>query len=145
MTLAQVRRFCQVEAMLKPLLIALVLAPLPVLADDYLSGEEFDAYTRGKTLFFGQNSAPYGAEVYLDNRRVRWSFLDGECKDGEWYEEGDMICFVYEDNPDPQCWTFQIGSAGLIARFENNPAATELYEAQDVGEEMICLGPKIGV
>lgn len=131
--------------MFRLLFIALVFAPFPAMAEDFLNGEEFDAYTRGKTLFFGENGRPYGAEVYLDNRRLRWSFLDGECMDGEWYEQGEMICFVYEDNPGPQCWTFQIGPRGLIARFENDPSSTQLYEAQDLGEEMLCLGPKIGV
>ena len=127
--------------MLRRALILLLLSPLPAAAAEYMSGEAFEAYTRGKTLFFGQNGAPYGAEIYLDNRRVKWSFLDGECKEGQWYEEGEMICFVYEDDPSPHCWTFQLSGERLIARFENNPAATELYEAQDIGEEMICLGP----
>lgn len=110
-----------------------------------MDGAAFDAYTRGKTLFYGQNGQAYGAEVYLENRRVRWSFLDGECKEGFWYEQGRQICFVYEDNPDPQCWAFHTENGRLIARFENLPGATELYEAQDVGEEMICLGPDVGV
>lgn len=123
-------------------LLAFLAAPL---AADPMTGAEFEAYTTGKTLFFGQNGAAYGAETYLENRRVRWSFLDGECKNGYWYDEGPLICFVYEDRPEPQCWTFELGPRGLIARFENDPAATELYEAQDVGEEMLCLGPKVGV
>ena len=123
----------------------LILTTGNLAAQDTMNAEAFDAYTRGRTLFFGQNGAPYGAEVYLENRRVRWSFLDGECKDGTWYEEAGMICFVYEDNPVPQCWTFRQGTGGLIARFENDPDATELYEADDIGEEMLCLGPRIGV
>jgi len=111
-----------------------------------LDAEAFDRYTRGKTLFYGQNGQAYGAEIYLDNRRVRWSFLDGECKEGEWYEEAGQICFIYEDAPgDPQCWQFSKGAGGLIARFQNLPGSTELYEASDVNEEMICLGPKVGV
>ena len=81
----------------------------PVQAEP-MSGAEFDAYTKGKTLYFGRGGAPYGAEVYLDNRRLRWSFLDGECKDGYWYEEApSSICFVYEDRPEPQCWSFENG------------------------------------
>ncbi|MEO0937247.1 MAG: hypothetical protein AAFY38_03760 [Pseudomonadota bacterium] len=124
------------------LLLALLAAPVTA---EPMTGPEFEAYTTGRTLFFGQNGAPYGAEIYLENRRVRWSFLDGECKDGYWYDDGPLICFVYEDRPEPQCWTFELGSGGLIARFENEPNATELYEAQDLGEEMLCLGPKIGV
>ncbi|MEM6889380.1 MAG: hypothetical protein AAF636_14710 [Pseudomonadota bacterium] len=111
-----------------------------------MDAEAFDKYTRGKTLFYGQNGETYGAEIYLDDRRVRWSFLDGECKEGTWYEEGEQICFIYDDAPgNPQCWSFSKGATGLVARFENVPGATELYEAGDIGQEMICLGPKVGV
>lgn len=123
----------------------LTLSGLPAGAETPMSASEFDAYTRGKTLFYGQNGQAYGAEVYLDNRRVRWSFLDGECKEGSWYEQGEQICFVYDDNPDPQCWTFRLDANGLSARFQDLAGATELYEAEDLGEEMICLGPKVGV
>ena len=110
-----------------------------------MTAAEFEAYVTGKTLYFGRDGAPYGAEIYHENRRVTWSFLDGDCKDGRWYNEGRNICFVYEDRPDPQCWTFEKSANGLIARFENDPTTEDLYEAQDVDEEMICLGPKIGV
>lgn len=134
--------------MLKPCLALLTCTMLlsgASAGEGPLSAEEFDAYTRGKTLFYGQNGQAYGAEEYLENRRVRWSFLDGECKEGEWYEQGEQICFVYDDNPDPQCWTFRLDANGLSARFQDLAGATELYEAEDIGEEMICLGPEIGV
>ena len=114
-------------------------------AGEPMDGAAFDAYTKGKTLFYGQNGQAYGAEIYLDNRRVKWSFLDGQCKEGFWYEEQDQICFIYEDNPVPQCWAFMKEGGKLIARFENIPGSTELYEADDIGEEMICLGPDVGV
>ncbi|MGV6848346.1 MAG: hypothetical protein ACWA5A_08205 [Marinibacterium sp.] len=110
-----------------------------------LSAEAFDAYTRGKTLFFGAGGTAYGVERYLKDRRVIWSFLDGKCQNGIWYEDSGQICFLYEDRTDPQCWTFYQGAGGLIARFENDPDATELYEAQDMGEEMLCYGPDVGV
>ncbi len=125
--------------------LLLMLLALPAAADDLMTAEEFDAYTRGKTLIYGQNGRAYGAEIYHDNRRVEWSFLDGDCKEGTWYEQDGLICFVYENNPDPQCWSFTRGEGGLIARFENRPNTTELYEAQDTNEEMLCLGPKVGV
>ena len=128
-----------------PITLAFCIVWTPAQAGQPMDGASFDSYTRGKTLFYGQNGQAYGAEIYLDNRRVRWSFLDGKCKDGIWYEEGDQICFVYEDNPDPQCWAFTQDNGRLVARFENMPGATELYEALDVGEEMVCLGPEVGV
>ncbi len=111
-----------------------------------MSAAEFDAYTRGKTFTFGSQGAPYGAEEYLDNRRVRWSFLDGRCQDGEWYEEAGQICFVYEHKRDePQCWRFEKGASGMRALFENVPGQTELYEMAQSDEPLMCLGPEIGV
>ncbi|MFP7571209.1 hypothetical protein [Marivita sp. S2033] len=132
------------RSFLIPALIAGCTA-LPALAAEPLNGQDFDAYVTGKTLYFGQNGEAYGVEEYLDNQRVRWSFLDGKCKDGIWYEDSGMICFVYEDNPNPQCWSFFKESDGLRAIFENNPDATTLYEAQQNDEPMMCLGPDIGV
>lgn len=114
-------------------------------AETRLTAQEFDTYTRGKTFYYGAMGRPYGGEEYLDGQRVRWSFLDGDCKDGRWYEEAGLICFVYEDNPDPQCWSFANGAGGLIARFENNPAQTELYEVEQSAEPLLCTGPKVGV
>lgn len=125
--------------------ILFALTGLPLVAGQPMSAAEFDAYTRGKTLYYGLDGQAYGVERYLDGRRVVWSFLDGDCKKGLWYEDRGMICFVYEDRADPQCWTFELGGTGLIARFENDPNETTLYEAEDIGEEMLCLGPKVGV
>ena len=125
--------------------IPLCLIALPTLAEQPMSAAAFDAYTKGKTLYYGTGGNTYGVERYMDNQRVVWSFLDGKCQDGFWYEESGQICFIYEGQPDPQCWTFSEGPDGLIARFENDPEATELFEARDIDEDMLCLGPDIGV
>ncbi|HBS51271.1 MAG TPA: hypothetical protein DEA05_14855 [Rhodobacteraceae bacterium] len=130
--------------MLRALIPALFLAlPLPAAAQ--MSAEAFDAYTRGKTLFYGMDGEAYGVERYLPGRRVIWSFLDGDCREGHWYEQAGRICFVYEDHPEPQCWTFTETPGGLTARFQGDPAEIELYEAEETGREMICLGPEVGV
>ena len=126
-------------------LTALLLLATPALADPKMTGPEFEAYATGKTLYFGNFGEAYGGEEYLENRRVRWSFLDGDCKEGYWYEADEQICFVYEDNPDPQCWSFTRSATGLIARFENNPEYDELYEVEQADEPLLCLGPEVGV
>ncbi len=123
--------------------VALVTA-WPAWAGQTMSAEAFDRYTQGKTFYYGSRGAPYGAEEYLENRRVRWSFLDGRCQEGEWYEESELICFVYENQSEPQCWSFEIGAQGLIARFENDPAQTELYEVEQSDEPLYCMGPDVG-
>ena len=118
---------------------------VPSLAHAAMTADEFDAYTKGKTFIYGAGGAPYGVEQYLDNRRVRWSFVEGECQEGEWYEEDGLICFVYDTEPDPQCWSFEAGPNGLIARFENDPTEVELYEAGQSDTPLICPGPDVGV
>jgi hypothetical protein len=110
-----------------------------------LSADAFEAYTTGKTLYFSEDGEIYGAERYMPGRRVEWSFLDGQCKSGEWYADGPAICFVYEDRPDPQCWEFERTATGLRATFMGDAQSTELYEAEQVGEPLYCVGPKLGV
>ncbi|MEX0316957.1 MAG: hypothetical protein AB3N21_03345 [Ruegeria sp.] len=131
--------------MLKRSVILLLLSVQAAWAQGPMSAEEFDSYTRGKTLFYGFDGVAYGVERYMPNRRVLWSFLDGDCKEGIWYEREEQICFIYEDRLDPQCWVFNRTPGGLIARFQGDPEATELYEAEDIGEEMLCYGPEVGV
>ncbi|MCT4607918.1 MAG: hypothetical protein N4A70_01780 [Pelagimonas sp.] len=123
----------------------LLTLALPAIADTPMTAEEFDAFVTGQTLYFGSSGQPYGAEEYLPNRQVRWSFMDGQCKDGYWYEEADLICFLYEDTPDPQCWSFFKTDTGLRALFENDPANTTLYEVNRSEQPMVCLGPEVGV
>lgn len=130
---------------MRSLVLALSLAALPADAEAPMSAAEFEAYVTGKTLTYAADGRAYGVEEYLAGRRVRWSFLDGECQDGEWYPAGDMICFVYENIGLPQCWTFYRDGAGLRARFMNDPSITELYETRQSDEPMQCLGPKVGV
>lgn len=110
-----------------------------------MTGAEFEAYVSGKTLFFLENGQPYGAEIYLPGRRVRWSFLDGQCTEGTWFEQDGLICFDYEDRSDLQCWSFRQTDAGLAATFAGGTDATVLYEAQDLGRDLLCPGPRVGV
>jgi hypothetical protein len=114
-------------------------------AQDLMTADQFDAYTRGKTLIFEQDGAPYGAEEYLEGRRVRWSFLDGVCSEGHWYEQEGQICFIYEGEPDPQCWRFFQTDAGVVSLFANDPGSAALYEVHSSPEPLFCAGPRIGV
>ena len=121
------------------------VAGLAAAAEAPMSPAEFERYTTGKTLTFFTMGRPYGQEDYREGRRVVWSFLDGECKDGTWYAQGNEICFVYEGAPVPQCWLFYREAGGLRAVFQGDDGATELYEAGESEEPMICHGPEVGV
>ena len=114
-------------------------------AQSAMSAAEFDQYTRGKTFYYDSNGTAYGAEEYLEDRQVRWSFLDGQCQKGHWYPEGENICFLYENRTDPQCWRFTRSGAGVIAQFEGEGSSTELYEVEQSNQPLHCLGPDVGV
>ncbi|MCC1495114.1 hypothetical protein [Cognatishimia sp. F0-27] len=136
---------------MKQILASALIAALPFVltgpsqAAEAMNGDQFERYVEGKTLYFGLGGNAYGVERYLPDRKVQWSFLDGKCKDGEWYEDAGQICFVYEDNPNPQCWSFFRDGTGLRAVFENNPESTVLYEVEQSDEPMLCYGPDVGV
>lgn len=125
-------------------LFLLLLLPLPAFAA--MSAEEFEAYVTGQTLTYSHQGRVYGIEEYLPGRRVRWSFVGDECRDGIWYPQGEEICFLYDDRPtDPQCWVFTRKDGRLSALFTGATDGRELYEAQRSTEPMICLGPDVGV
>ena len=114
-------------------------------AERPLSAQEFERMVTGKTFSYATGGAPYGAEEYLDNRRVTWTFLDGECIEGKWYPAGDQICFVYDALPDPQCWVFFERGGQLAARFAGQSQMTDLFETSEQSEPLYCIGPEIGV
>ncbi len=114
-------------------------------AENPMSGAEFDAYATGKTLTFSQGGQIYGAEQYLPGNRVLWAFKGDECREGRWYEDAGQICFVYEDDATPQCWTFWRDTGGLQARFEGDGPASELSEVAQSPDPLICAGPDVGV
>ncbi len=116
----------------------------PALPDPALTAREFDALTLGRTMTWAEFGTVYGVEHYLDGRRVRWTVLGDDCKAGHWYPDGDEICFVYEDDPAPDCWTITLDAAGMLARYAGTSADVAPVEVQETTEPMACFGPEVG-
>lgn len=139
--------------------LALAAAAMPALAQDGapedgapeaaegppLDAAAFDAYSQGKTMTYAAGGQIYGIEQYLPGHRVRWAFVGDICKEGTWFQQGDEICFDYEDTPALQCWRFYQTPAGLMARFSGDPASDPLIAVRESPEPLPCLGPKVGV
>lgn len=130
---------------MRAIILCLVTFATSAGAQTQLTGAEFDAYTVGKTLSYTSEGQPYGVEQYLSNRRVRWAFIDDTCRIGHWYEDAGHICFVYEHDATPQCWTFHLTDGKLAARFISDPPQTELTELNQTTEPLACTGPDVGV
>ncbi len=117
----------------------LALCALPVLAEAPLTAEEFEAEVTGRTLTYATPEGPYGIERYLPGRRVTWGFLDGECFEGEWFPQGDAICFTYEGIDEVQCWQFRREGEGLRAEFLGD-GGNWLFEMTEDGLPLVCGG-----
>jgi hypothetical protein len=132
--------------MIARLLLVLGLsAGMAAAAEVPLDGAAFEARTTGQTLAFESGGQAYGYEQYLPGRRVIWAFDGGECRAGRWFEpDPGRICFVYEHDPDPQCWAFFDRAGRLVAQFEGAEAGEELIETERSSAPLNCPGPDVG-
>lgn len=125
--------------------LALLLLSAPALAETPMSAEAFEAHVTGKTITYQQFGTAFGTEEYLGDRKVRWSVSPDLCQYGSWYPQGDDICFVYEYDPVPHCWTFWLRDGALVALSTEALAGQELYEVQSSDQPLPCPGPEVGV
>lgn len=85
-----------------------------------LTAEAFDALTLGKRMdTFGAGDL-YGIEEFLPGHRSIWRDASG-CKRGDWAQQGDQICFQYEDHPDePVCWVYKQRGAEIYGWYQGD-------------------------
>lgn len=141
--------------MLRLALAALFISALPATtqpaaaqsagAETPLSAEAFEAHVTGRTITFQRHGRIFGVEQYLTDRRVRWSVQPDLCQYGIWYARDDDICFVYEDDPLPSCWTFWLRDGALVALSTLDSPGQELYEVDSNQTPLPCPGPDVGV
>ncbi|WP_342071708.1 hypothetical protein [Yoonia algicola] len=123
---------------MRSLAICLVLAT-PAVAQDTMTGPEFDAYVTGRTITFRTATNPlFGIERYLEGRRVMWSDFAGTCQYGVWFESKGDICFRYEGDPEHKCWEIYAEPEGLRGIYTTRPDTTVIYEVPDSDAPLIC-------
>ena len=120
-------------------LIALLLLATPALANDRMTGEEFEAHVEGRTITFRSTLNPlYGVERYLPGRRVMWSSQEGICQYGVWFESKGDICFRYEHDPEHKCWAITMEPDGMRVEFTNRPGTLTIFEVPEADTPLIC-------
>lgn len=130
-------------------LMALTFLPTASMATDELSmkalgADAFSSNVMGKTLMYSKNGLAFGAEEYLPDNHVRWSYEDGQCQEGIWFAQNEQICFVYDGETIPQCWTFFASDKGLIAHHQDDPLQDDVYETSRSAKPLFCKGPEVG-
>jgi hypothetical protein len=101
-------------------IIALAALAAPAFADDLpLTAEAFEAIVQGKTFDTYSDNGLYGVETFLPDRRSIWRDAE-ECKEGTWRAEGDQICFDYQGESQPFCWTYHDRGGWLMAWYEGD-------------------------
>jgi hypothetical protein len=131
--------------MLRIAVIAVCLSALPAVAERVMTPAEFEAFSTGKTIDYSDEFSTWGREEYLPGRQVRFSFTDDECRFGQWYDQGDQVCFVYEGDPAPKCWTYFTDGKNVTTVFESDGPGGPISTARVTKERLECLGPAVGV
>ena len=126
--------------------VVMALWPLQALAETPLTAEAFEAHVLGKTVTYSRLGSIFGIEEYLTDRQVRWSVAPNLCQYGTWYPQDDDICFVYEGDPAPHCWTFWLRDGALVAQpADAGGSGFELKESAASTQGLACPGPDVGV
>lgn len=135
-----------IDQLMRGLLVIGLLA-VPVIGQaEQLTGQQFEDRTSGLTLqFLAPDGSWYGAEQYLDNRRVRWMYRDGSCTDGTWFPEGDKICFLYDGQAAHQCWITREQDGQLLAHPADGDPDSAIYSVEESQKPLPCPGPDVGV
>ena len=114
------------------LLAVLLLLASPATAQDMLDGPAFEAFTTGRIFAFAhKGQPPYGTEHYLPDRQVYWIDNAGQCHRGEWFVDGDDICFRYRSHTGLTCSQFATDGRALIV-FPTNPPS-DVHRATPTG------------
>lgn len=127
--------------------LLLLCTALPAQADQLVGPAEFQAISEGKTLHFTRDGLTFGSEQFYKNRTSTWQYPNGECTSGQWYADGDAVCFVYEHEPFPQCWLMTRRDDTIFARLshlpDGDPSEIRLSHIDD--EPVPCPAPDLGV
>ncbi|WP_394178026.1 hypothetical protein [Yoonia maritima] len=124
--------------MLKSLFILLMLTGAAN-AQDRMDASTFEAHVEGRTVIYEYiANGNIGIERYLPGRRVMWSSKAGICQYGVWFESKGDICFRYDDDPEPKCWTVYDEPGGIRGVYTTRPPFTVIRELPDRDDPLIC-------
>jgi hypothetical protein len=130
-----------VRALIFPLLL---LAALPARADEILDAAAFRTLSEGRVLSYSLDGHPFGEEQYFHDGAVIWKPALGACEHGRLFGQGEEICFLYEGQDGPVCWTFRRDGNTITAVNSADPDDTPIELDGFADAALDCPGPKVG-
>lgn len=110
-------------------------------AQEQITPDEFLDLALERTLSFTsvQSGQLVGVEEFLRRDLSVWADKSGRCTYGRIEIRGPLLCFLYEDAPDPEnCW-LTFNDAGTLLVMANRSG--EVQRISDLSEEpIICDG-----
>lgn len=110
-------------------------------AQDQMSPDGFLDLIVGRTLSFSsmRTGGLIGEEQFLRRDLSVWADQTGRCTYGRIELRGPLICFLYEDAPDPDnCWIPFMDNGTLLVL---SKGTSEVQRISDISEEPItCEG-----
>lgn len=125
--------------------LALVaLAATPLAAQEQIAPDDFLDLAVGRTLTFRSVATGdvVGIEQFLRRDLSVWAGRDGRCTYGRIDIRGPLLCFVYEDFPDPDnCWTTYNDEGTLLVVSQTTLQTQRISDVSD--DPVLCEGAPV--
>lgn len=122
-----------------PLLLS--FAALPAHAQEQMAPEGFLDLAQGRTLTFTSilSGTEVGVEQFLRRDLSVWADRTGRCTYGRIEIRGPLLCFLYEDAPDPEnCWIPFMDEGTLLVMSQGT---REVQRISDISSKpVVCEG-----
>lgn len=122
------------------LIVALVCAT-PALGQDQLTPGDFLDLALGRTLSFSSIGSGnlVGVEQFLRRDLSVWADETGRCTYGRIEQRGPLLCFLYEDAPDPgNCWIPFNDDGTLLVMADRSGEVQRISDISD--KPVLCEG-----
>ena len=120
----------------------------PALAEAPMTGAEFQAHVGTNTFSYRYSDGTRGIADYGPGRTLLWAFEGDECVNGTWFEDGDQLCFAFEDVSLAACWHFYKDSNRLRGRATalgtGDQPDIDIVEVSHTDQPLTCPGPDVG-
>ncbi|MEP1768561.1 MAG: hypothetical protein ABJJ53_18235 [Sulfitobacter sp.] len=119
--------------------LLLALSASPIAAQDQISPDEFLDLAQERTLSFSslKGGRLIGEEQFLRRDLSVWADATGRCTYGKIEPRGPLLCFIYEDSPDPEnCWIPFLDDGTLLVMSQSS---REIQRISDISTDpIIC-------